>query len=427
MTSNFRECYIYIMLPNTTQFITAARFQNTTEKNGHIIGRLVYGKNYLSNPDAIEIDPVELKLEQAPYETVKLNGFFGAIRDAMPDYWGRRVIEHHTNDRILDEFDYLMHGPDDRAGALGFGLNVVPPAPSRHFNKTLDLETIQLVADSILNNEPLKLNHPSDEKQIKELLLQGTSMGGARPKTVVEHNKALWLAKFSASTDLWNQPCVEHGLLKLANKCGLKVAHSKVIEVGGRSVILVKRFDREKQDAGYERYRMISALTVLKSEALPMERDHWSYLLFADELRRISSQPIRDCHELFARMCFNAFVSNLDDHPRNHAMIAKNNAWELSPAYDLTPSPSFSQDSRYLAMNCGEWGRVAKIENLLSGHAHFLLTKEEALVIISRLKTIIENEWKLTMKQAGVSEQDCYRIQSAFLYEGLFYPLNRQE
>jgi hypothetical protein len=38
-------------------------------------------------------------------------------------------------------------------------------------------------------------------------------MGGARPKTTVEADQALWLAKFPAPSETWNQPRVEHGLL----------------------------------------------------------------------------------------------------------------------------------------------------------------------------------------------------------------------
>ena len=53
----------------------------------------------------------------------------GAIRDSMPDFWGRRVIEPTAGFAELTEFDYLLRGPDDRAGALGFGLHVESPVP----------------------------------------------------------------------------------------------------------------------------------------------------------------------------------------------------------------------------------------------------------------------------------------------------------
>src|SRR3990167_5869616 len=92
MTSE-QTCFVYIVLPNTTEFVTAARFRVLQTRDGMNVGELVYGKKYLARPDVVEIDPVELRLGQK-YETARMNGFFGAIRDAMPDYWGRKVIEH---------------------------------------------------------------------------------------------------------------------------------------------------------------------------------------------------------------------------------------------------------------------------------------------------------------------------------------------
>ncbi len=52
-------------------------------------------------------------------------------------------------------------------------------------------------------------------------------------------------------------------------------------------------------------------------------RDRWSYILLAEELRRVVKESNRDAPELFRRMVFNALISNIDDHPRNHAIIAK--------------------------------------------------------------------------------------------------------
>jgi serine/threonine-protein kinase HipA len=120
----------------------------------------------------------------------------------------------------------------------------------------------------------------------------------------------------------------------------LNVADSKITTVAGKDVLLVRRFDRDTADNGYRRHRMVSALTLLRSDDDPSSKENWSYLLLADEIRRTSASPKADLRELFARMCFNAIVSNLDDHPRNHAILAKDKDWHLSPAYDLTPSGS---------------------------------------------------------------------------------------
>src|SRR5262245_43361298 len=108
----------------------------------------------------------------------------------------------------------------------------------------------------------LRLHCPAME-QVQELLLVGTSMGGARPKAVVQDDRTRWLAKFSRPDDRWNHPRVEHALLLLARECGLGTPESHVESVGGRDILLVRRFDRDWSGHGYRRHRMVSALTVL--------------------------------------------------------------------------------------------------------------------------------------------------------------------
>ena len=213
-------------------------------------------------------------------------------------------------------------------------------------------------------------------------MLIGTSMGGARPKTVVEDDQGLWIAKFNRADDRWNYAKVEHAILVLAKKCGISTAESRIVQVGGQDVLLVRRFDRFKAENGYARARMISGLTLLQADE--NERDRWSYISLAEEIRRLVANPSRDAPELFQRMCFNALISNIDDHPRNHALIAKEREWNLSPAYDLTPSPIIGQERRDLAMTCGDKGRFACASNILSQHTRFLLGPVDA-------KTIVEN------------------------------------
>lgn len=415
-----RECYVYIVLPDTTEFVTAGRFRVSMPRGGEPIGEFVYGRRYLERPDAVELDPATLRLAGRVYETARMEGFFGAIRDSMPDYWGRRVIEKYSGLARLDEFDYLMRGPDDRAGALGFGLNVEPPAPQRTFNSTLDLDRLQESADAILGDDL-----PQDDNgaiaQAGDLINPGTSMGGARPKAVVQDDNSLWVAKFEAPEDRWNHPRVEHGTLALAGICGLKVADSRVETVGNRDVLLVRRFDRDRAESGYRRHRMVSALTLLQTGDSPQDRNRWSYLTLADEVRRISANPEADLRELYTRICFNAAISNIDDHPRNHAILAKGRPWRLSPAFDLTSSPAVSTEHRDLAMACGPYGRYANRTNILSEPGRFLLEAGETAKIFDSMVETVRAQWHPTMRRAGVSERDCETIRSAFVYEGLFY------
>ena len=415
------ECFVYIVLPGATEFVTAGRIRVSPSRDDAPVGEFVYGRSYLERSDAVELDPVELKLANTRYQTARMKGFFGAIRDAMPDDWGRRVIERHVRTTNLDEFDYLLYGADDRAGALGFGRNDTPPAPRRNFNRALELAMLQETADAILSDEQPKIIDMPDTRQVEQLLLHGTSMGGARPKAVIEDDDALWIAKFTTAQDRWSHPRVEHAMLQLAQQCGLNVADSRLDTVAGKDVLLVRRFDRDKAEQGYRRHRMVSALTLLRTDADATARENWSYLLLADELRRISSNPQGDLRELFARMCFNALVSNTDDHPRNHAVIAKDRHWRLSPAYDLTPTPMIAKDVRTLALDCGTRGRIANRENLLSSCSRFMLIQQEAAHLIDEMVTVVRSQRDGILHRAGVSDRDISAIESAFLYDGFFY------
>lgn len=409
------ECYVYITLPRQTQSVTAGRLVIEKNRQGNSTGQFVYGRTYLSNKDAVEIDPVELTIASDTFKNGRLNGVFSALRDAGPDFWGRRVIEKHSGKTDLSEIDYLLESPDDRAGALGFGLNQKPPAPLRKYNKTLDLGKLQLTAEKILREQ---LDESDNETiQAQELLLIGTSMGGARPKTVVEDDIGLWIAKFGRPDDRWNNQKVEHAMLELARSCGIQAARSRVEKVAGKDVLLVQRFDREKTSKGYIRARMISALTLLRAEEEVIRRDNWSYPLMVEELRRVVAAPKADAVELFRRMCFNALISNIDDHPRNHAFIAIDKAWRLSPAYDLTPSPSVSQ-RRDLALVCGVEGRLATARNLMSECNRFSLDEKEAQSIVDKMTKQVRSTWHSVVRSCGVSVRDAETIKSAFAYPG---------
>ena len=416
------ECFVYITLPGQTEPVTAGRFALAVNRRGAPEGRFVYGRSYLERPNAVALDPVELKLSTRTYATAALNGVFGALRDASPDHWGRRIIQRHLGTAQPGEMEYLLYSPDDRAGALGFGLNQTPPAPKRRFNQTLDLAKVQSIADSIVADDDRAAGADGaadDRDQVEKLMVIGTSMGGARPKAVVEDEAGLWIAKFSRPDDTWNSARVEHAMLILARACGLTTAQSRVVEVAaGRDVLLVKRFDREKTQAGYLRARMISALTLLRTEDTDQSRDKWSYVLLAEEVRRVCADPAQNAAELFRRMCFNALISNIDDHPRNHALIAKENQWKLSPAYDLTPAVPISIKRRDLALECGDAGRFANASNLLSQSARFLLEPGQAAAMIDAMQAQVRGTWYATARAAGVCERDCERIAPAFAYPG---------
>jgi len=415
MTSK-RSCYVFLQLPGVLDVMTCGRYEREVLRDGRVIGRFAYARSYRERGDAVPLDPYHLPVTPRRYETAKLEGMFGALRDASPDAWGRRVIEKMTGRADLDEMDFLLHGPEDRAGALSFGNERTPPGPVRSFNRVLHLHELRRAAQALEEAAP---GEPVVQ-QVGHLLEPGTSLGGARPKNVVEDAQGLWIAKFPQRSDKWNNAPVEAAMLALATRCGIRTPETRVEQIGDDSVLLVKRFDRSKVEGGYLRHRMVSALTVLDADDRVTDRTAWSYVLLADELRRWSGRAA-DRAELFRRVVFNALISNLDDHPRNHALIAPGQAWHLAPAYDLTPTPAVGIDRRDLALECGPYGRMARRDNLLAGAPRFGLEPHEAGAIMDELKQTVHQHWRQDVLRLGGTEGDCKVIEPAFVYPGFEY------
>ena len=413
MTSE-REAYVYIQLPGTLATVPAALLRVQTLPDGVSIGRFRYGDRYLQRRDAVALDPFQLPLAKEVFEFTQLKGIPGAVRDAGPDAWGRRVIEHKLERSAADlqEIDYLLHGPQDGAGCLSFGLKAEPPAPRRQYNRTRHLSELIAAAQAIEDGQPVAAH-------LLEQLEPGTSMGGARPKATIEDAQTLWLGKFPARDDRFNLQRVEFATLDLARRCGLDVAEARLEPVGARDVLMLRRFDRDHTDKGYLRFGLVSGLTVLDCGDSYLDRERWSYPLMADNLRRWSDKPEADCAEMFRRMVFNAAVTNNDDHPRNHALLRRQNGWRLSPAYDLVPAPVISLERRDLALTVGDYGRTASIYNLMSRAGRFGLSAEEARGQIDSIVEVVRH-WRDSFFACGVSPEDVDHIAPAILPECFF-------
>lgn len=414
MTSE-REAYIYIQLPGTLETVTAALLRVQTLPDGTQIGRFRYGDRYLQRQEAVALDPFQLPLAKKVFEFTQLKGIPGAVRDAGPDAWGRRVIEHKLERSAADlqEIDYLLHGPQDGAGYLSFGLKAEPPAPKRQYNRTHQLAELIAATQAIEEGRPVAAH-------LLEQLDPGTSMGGARPKATIEDAQSLWLGKFPAKDDRCNLQRIEFATLELARRCGLNVTQARLQTVGDADVLMLQRFDRDYTDKGYLRFGLVSGLTVLDCGDSYPDRERWSYPLLADNLRRWSDKPEADCAELFRRMVFNAAVTNNDDHPRNHAMLRRQKGWRLSPAYDLVPAPVVSLERRDLALTVGNYGRTASIYNLLSQAGRFGLSAEAARADIDRLADVVRH-WRDTFFACGVSAKDIDYIAPAMLPDCFFF------
>ena len=408
--------YVYIQLPGSFDWVPCASLVVREPGANLFEGTFTYGQRYLKRSGVVALDPFHLPLQEAPHRVTRLKGIPGAVRDASPDAWGRRVIQAklHRPDADISDTEYLLHGPDDAAGNLRFGLTRDPAPHPRKINRTHQLQALIDASQKLDQDGTLPW-------ELLESLEPGTRMGGARPKVSIEDEQRIWLAKFPEESDRYNWQRIEYATLELARAAGLDVCRARIERVGTQDVLMLERFDREwnPDRRACARRGFVSGLTVLDAEDGITGRERWSYPLLADELRRWSRDPQADRRELFRRMVFNAMVTNTDDHPRNHALLAAGSGWRLSPAYDLVPQAQMSLERRDLALTVGRFGRAASLYNLLSQTTPFGLSQEAAQAEIDRMLDVVRG-WRDRYRSHGVDQRGLDMLERAILPPSFF-------
>jgi len=382
---NHNNAYVWIWLPGATTPIIAGKL----EKQGPQY-TFYYGQSYIQNPNAIALSKTELPLISGKRFT-PLKSIHYAIRDALPDAWGRRILHHYYGVPDLSTLDILLLSSSDRIGALHFQTTAEQFEPQYENHATL--EQLQEAAMLIERGQIIP-------KELDIALNHGTSIGGARPKATIETNSSKYIAKFSASTDLFPIVQAEFAALWLAKKANLDVPTIKLVKVSGRYVLLVERFDRKKISNAWARKFMISGLTMLALDE--SEGRYASYLDLADHIRHQCREPIKTLTELYRRMVFNIIIGNTDDHAKNHAFFWDGQEYTLTPAYDICPYPRVGQEATQ-AMTVGEHGSYSRLSNALSASKWFELTEKEAQQIIKNLVELVEAYWPEACEHAELT------------------------
>lgn len=367
-----------------------------------------YAAEWLAAPDRFALSP-GLPLREGGHFSAgrgdRRSALPGCFSDAAPDSWGRALMTKALGGG-LSEFDYLVLSDDrTRQGALRFLgddmeplSDLTPPIP-----RLVELDRLRMLAHRF-ERDP-----GGAEEEARDLAGVAGSLGGARPKANVEGDGHLWIAKFTSAQDTKPVERVEVATLKLAAKCGLRVAEAKLeMRDSDSPIALIRRFDRR----GNTRIPFISART-----ALDWDSDEGGfYTDIADVIRQISSKPVDDLHELWRRIVFTILVSNKDDHLKNHGFIyAGGDRWRLSPAFDINPSPSRHRVLETGIMQGGSFD--ASLEIALEAYEFFDLKLEKAKDQASEMATIISRSWKQALRSEGCTPDDVQDYTSAFQHE----------
>jgi serine/threonine-protein kinase HipA len=406
--------FVHAYLPGAVDAVPTGQLELFEQGSSVERSTFAYGKRYLQRTDALPVDPVSLPLDSEPgprtYEPGHGLAQFGAIRDAAPDFWGRRVVEAKLKvpPASLPESEYLLHAGSHRFGALDVRMRVDDGERDGALPPVADLRYLLEAADRVQEGLPVPAQ--------LQALFEVATLGGARPKTIVRHEGRQYLAKFPAKTDAWNIPVVEHACLELARECGLDVPDTRTVTVPGkREIMLIERFDRVPLPDGSDaRRHCVSALTLLGKAEQDSPASTYAELAAAIRRYGVDGKVKADQRELYARVAFNILVSNDDDHLRNHAFVWDPAAkgWRLSPLYDVVPHPQLAHERR-LHLSVGPRGRAATLDNLLEAHADFGLLIRDAANVIDGVARCARR-WREVFEAAGVPTSQCDIVASAF-------------
>ena len=396
-----KEAFVWIWLPDETEPVVAGRLE---ADNGDILFN--YGKSYLDrigdrNP-AIPIYEPELPLKAGVLPLPEGLTMPGCIRDAAPDAWGRRVIINKklglkgtTADTAgLDELIYLLESGSDRIGALDFQLS-----PTEYVPRTADNVSLEELIESAERVEKGVLLTP----ELDQALFHGSSIGGARPKALIQDRGKKYVAKFSSGTDLYSVVKAEFIAMRLAVLVGLNVAPVKLAKAAYKDVLLIERFDRVPKGDKWARRAMVSALTLLRLDE--MMAQYASYEALAEIIRHRFTEPKHTLKELFSRLVFNILCGNTDDHARNHAAFWDGQALTLTPAYDICPQGRTGTEASQ-AMRISGDNNLSQIKTCLETAHNFLLSREEAREIFDNQTGAVEHYWESVCEEAGLNEVD---------------------
>ena len=367
---------------------------------------------------------------------------FGCFNDALPDRWGRLLLnrreqilatEEKRPVRKLSSFDYLI-GIDDYSRMGGFRLKekqdgeyinrwsseshqarlngrVATEEDEVNCEKSLRIPPLTdiraLVAASMEIEKSEELNQLPEKKWLLQLVHPGTSLGGARPKAGVMNDEGrICVAKFPSRNDDYDVGLWEHLSHVLAKEAGVIAAETNVIETGGKyHALLSRRFDRTAEGC---RKHFASALTLLGLTDGCDAKTGNGYLDIVDFILQNCCDVEQNLRQLYRRVAFNIAIGNSDDHFRNHGFLLTPRGWTLSPAYDMNPTLN-----EYQALLINSTTNYADLQVLLDSSEEYMIGKDEAVYIIEEVRAGVKH-WKSIATRLGIAKREMDVFEQVF-------------
>jgi serine/threonine-protein kinase HipA len=389
----------------------------------------------------IELAPVAMPVRATPYRFANLNketfkGLPGMLADVLPDKFGNALIDQWLIKQGRSPSDFnpierLCYTADRAIGALEF------KPTQRYFDhdegSQIELDKMVRLASLVLQKKQFEIDsHDLDGEALEQILQIGTSAGGARAKAIINWNESEniilpghvkpqagfdgWLIKFDGVSENRDKELadplgygrIEYAYYLLAQKAGIEMMESRLLEEGNRAHFMTKRFDRVDGD----KLHMTSLCGLGHFDFNdPTSTSYEQAFVLARQLKT----PREHVAQLFKRMVFNLVFRNQDDHTKNIAFLMdRNGDWQLSPAFDVAYSynPKGLWTSKHQMSVNGKRDDFI-LSDLLSAAEQTGLSKQKTKQIIDDVLACLQF-WPECAELAGVKREMMVSIGSTF-------------
>lgn len=407
------------------------------EENG-IVG-FQYDEEFIGS--GIEVSPIKMPLSQRTYSFPTLSeetfhGLPGMVADSLPDKFGTIVINRYLESQgrrpdSLSVIEKLCY-----TGKRGMGALEYEPAQEIINNDdAVDIDALTKLAGEILSKKE-DFHIEKNDKMMSQLMESGSSVGGARAKTLIAWNpesndirsgqvKAgkgyeYWLLKFdniknNRDKDLipddGEYTKIEYAYYLMAKNAGIDMSECRLYKENGSAHFMTKRFDRKGEHGEKVHMQSLCALAHMDFN-MPRKYTYEDAFAVMKQLRL----PYGDRVQLLKRMVFNEYAKNFDDHTKNISFLMdKRGVWSLAPAYDITFS--YKRDSIWV--NAHQMlinGKADEIftEDIMKVADKAGIRKTDAQKCVDEVAVAI-SKWEDFAQKAEVSAYNYERIKKELL------------
>ena len=337
-------------------------YLESTENRGVIF---VYDENYLQNKNAVPLS-ASLPLQSEEFSQKDCIPFFSGL---LPEEDSRKKIADYLHVSETSTLKLLEALGGECAGLI----SILPEEneASQPVVYSLNAENYEALEEKRLADFIEKMNTRPLMRADEKLRL---SLAGAQEKLALTKIDGKWylplkgapsthILKPTQTGSLSSLAQNEYICMKLAKSFGLPVPEVDLLNIAGKDVYVVERYDRIKQKDFIQRLHQedfCQALGIMSTSKYQNDGGPGIADIFA-AIKKNCTVPALETQKFLRYVIFNYLIGNCDSHGKNYSLLYKNRTVELAPLYDAVSTVIYSGLTDKLSMKIGRHYEIQKV------------------------------------------------------------------